>query len=971
MGKHGFELLRDEQIPEINSRARLYRHVKTGAELLSIENDDENKVFGITFRTPPPDSTGVPHIMEHSVLCGSRKYPVKEPFVELLKGSLNTFLNAMTYPDMTCYPVASQNLQDFYNLIDVYLDAVFYPLLTPHTLQQEGWHFELDDPDGQMSIKGVVFNEMKGVYSSPDSLLEQYTQESLFPDTPYGVDSGGDPLVIPDLTYENFKRFHDVYYHPSNARIFFWGDDDPEQRLEILDSWLKHFERIPVESEVPLQPKFDRPRRVEERYDPGEEADGAKSMITVNWLLTEAGDPEETIALSVLRHALIGTPASPLRKALIDSGLGEDLAGSGLSTHLRQYTFSTGLKGVLPENLDRVEQLIFDTLRRLADDGIDPETIAAALNTVEFRLREQNTGAFPRGLFNMINALNAWLYERDPLAMLAFERPLEQVKAQGAGSSRYFSQMIRDCFLDNPHRTTVTLRPDPSVGPEREAAERARIEQARAAMSPDDLQNVVIDTLELRRRQQMPDTPEALATIPTLTRDDLEPRVKTIPTEVEQVGGSQILFHDLFTNGIFYLDLGFNLHNLPAEYLPYVPLFSRALTETGAGDQNFVQLLQRIGRSTGGIRPALFTSAVRGSAQSEAWLFLRGKAMAAQTGELLAILRDVLSSARLDNRERIRQMALEEKAQLESNLVDYGHHIVGSRIRAHFHEADWASEQMGGVDQLFFLRELIDRIDRDWPAVQEVFETIRRLLVNQNSMLANVTIDRAAGQNVLPQVRDFLTAQPDGEIPPAAWEAEPRPGGEGLTAPAQVNFVGKGANLYTAGYELHGSILAIVPNLRAGYLWDRIRVQGGAYGAFASFDRNSGVFSFLSYRDPNLTSTLEVYDQTVDFLRSAHLDDAELTKAIIGAIGDMDAYQLPDAKGYTAMIRRLLGITDEERQRLRDQVLGTTVDDFRALGDALGQAMERENVIVVLGSANAVQSANTALGDRLTIRKIL
>ncbi|HZW04311.1 MAG TPA: insulinase family protein, partial [Anaerolineaceae bacterium] len=421
MNKYGFELVRDEQIPEINSRVRLFRHTQTGAELLSVENDDENKVFGITFRTPPPDSTGVPHIMEHSVLNGSRKYPVKEPFVELLKGSLNTFLNAMTYPDMTSYPVASQNLQDFYNLIDVYLDAVFYPLISPHTLQQEGWHYELESPDGPMSFKGVVFNEMKGVYSSPDNLLEKHSQEKLFPDTPYGLDSGGDPAHIPDLTYAGFKRFHDLYYHPSNARIFFWGDDDPEQRLAILAEWLQEFERIEVHSEVPLQPAFDRPRRVQERYDPGEEAEDAKSMLTVNWMLTEAGDPEETIALTVLQHILIGTPASPLRKALIDSGLGEDLAGSGLNTYMRQYAFATGLKGVQPENLERVERLILDTLRQLADDGIDPDTIAAALNTVEFRLREQNTGDYPRGLFSMLNALKAWLYDRDPLAMLAFE----------------------------------------------------------------------------------------------------------------------------------------------------------------------------------------------------------------------------------------------------------------------------------------------------------------------------------------------------------------------------------------------------------------------------------------------------------------------------------------------------------------------------------------------------------------------
>ncbi|HZW03874.1 MAG TPA: peptidase M16, partial [Anaerolineaceae bacterium] len=532
-------------------------------------------------------------------------------------------------------------------------------------------------------------------------------------------------------------------------------------------------------------------------------------------------------------------------------------------------------------------------------------------------------------------------------------------------------QMIRDCFLTNPHRVTVELHPDPSVGPQLAEDERRRIEQARAAMSPDDLQNVVIDTQELHRRQQMPDTPEALAAIPTLKRSDLDPKIKTIPTETLTAGKSRVLFHDLFTNGILYLDLGFDLHNLPAAYLPYVSLFSRALTETGTASESFVQLLQRIGRSTGGIRPSLFTSAVAGQEQGAAWLFLRGKAMIPQTGELLSILRDVLSSARLDNRERIRQMALEEKAGLESSLVDYGHRIVGSRIRAHFNEADWASEQMGGVDQLIFLRGLIERIDNDWPAVQEVFETLRSLLVNQNSLLANVTTDREAWQGIRPQLEDFLQAQPGEEITPALWESGLRPGDEGLTVPAQINFVGIGTHLYRAGYKLHGSILVIVPHLRSSYLWDRVRVLGGAYGAFCTFDRNSGVFSFLSYRDPNLVGTLEVYNQAADYLRNNMLDDAELTKAIIGAIGDLDSYQLPDAKGYTAMVRYLVGISDEERQRLRDQVLATTGEDFRALGETLAQALAKESVIVVLGSANAVQSANPLLDNRLAIRKLL
>lgn len=968
---HGFELLRDEQIPELNTRARLYRHQKTGAELLSMENDDENKVFGIAFRTPAYDSTGIAHIMEHSVLCGSRKYPVKEPFVELLKGSLNTFLNAMTFPDKTVYPVASQNLKDFYNLIDVYLDAVFYPLIPLHTLQQEGWHYELEQPDGQMSFKGVVFNEMKGVYSSPDSLLDQYSQEAVFPDSPYGQDYGGDPAFIPDLTYEQFKRFHEFYYHPSNARIFFWGDDDPGERLRYINAWLSDFERIHVDSNIPPQPRFDAPRRLEQAYDPGEEGDQAKSLVAVNWMLAEAGDPELTIALYTLQQLLIGTPASPLRKALIESGLGEDLTGRGLDSGLLQMMFSTGLKGVKPEDTDAVEKLVLDTLQQLAEGGIDPQDIAAALNTVEFNLREQNTGAYPRGLVNMINALETWLYEKDPLALLAFEKPLQALKDRLARGEPVFETLIRDHFLNNPHRAVVVLHPDPKVGKEREAAEQARLEKARQSMTPEQLEQAVRDTLELRRLQETPDAPEALAALPVLSRSDLDPKIKTIPHEENDVpGGARLWHHDLFTNGILYLDLGFDLQNLPAKYLPYLPVFSRALLETGTEKESFVQLLQRIGARTGGIYPVTFTSAVHEGEQTAAWLFLRGKAMVPQAGELLDILREVITTARIDDRERIRQIVLEEKAGMESALVHAGHRFVNARLRSRFNRADWASEQMGGVEQLFFLRKLVERIDSDWDSVRQALVTLRSLLFHQSGALANVTVDGQNWSKVRPALERFLGELPRRTVPAALWEFSAPAGHEALTLPAQINFVGKAADLYRAGYRLHGSALVIVPYLRSTYLWDKIRVQGGAYGAFSAFDRNSGVFSFLSYRDPNLLNTLKVYDQTAHYLQNLDLSESELTKAIIGAIGDLDQYQLPDAKGYTAMVRRLTGLTDEERQRLRDEVLGTTVDDFHAFGDALEAAMD-ESVVVVLGSPAEVSQANQQLDEPLAVQKVL
>lgn len=969
--KHGFELLSERVIPELNMTARLFRHVRTGAGLLSMENDDENKVFGITFFTPAPDSTGLPHILEHSVLCGSRKYPVKEPFVELLKGSLQTFVNAMTFPDKTMYPLASQNLQDFYNLVDVYLDAVFYPRLTPHTLLQEGWHYEVQDLSAPLTYKGVVFNEMKGAYSDPDDLLEQYVKASLFPDTMYREDSGGNPEVIPQLTYEQFRAYHATYYHPSNARIFFYGDDPPEERLRLVNDYLKDFEPIAIPRPTLYQPPFEMPRRMVHRFAASESEDGRpQGQVTVNWALTESKDPETLLSLTILHHLLIGTPASPLRKALIESGLGEDLAGVGLELDLYQSVFSTGLRGIDPVRADEVEALVLHTLDDLARNGIDAEMIEASLNTVEFALRENNTGSMPRGIVLGWRAMQAWLYGGDPLAVLAFEGPLQAVKARLAADPRMFEGLIRSLLLENPHRTTVILQPDPALAQEREEAERARLAAIRARMDDAEVRRLVEETLTLQRLQQMPDPPEALATIPHLTLDDLDRQQKRIPISVQSQDGTPVLFHDLFTNGILYLDLGFDLHVLPQELLPYVPLFGRALLEMGTETEDYVRLARRIGRKTGGIRPDGFALHPRRGERAVTWQFLRGKATVAQVPDLLAILRDVLLTVRLDNRERFRQLVLEEKAGEEARIVPSGHLVVRQRLQARFTEADWAAEQMGGVNYLFFLRDLVEQIERDWPAVLEALETVRRLLVNRRAMLVNATLDAANWAVIEPQVTAFVEALPGMPVTAQPWLPAFPAQDEGLVIPAQVNYVGKGGNLYQLGYTLHGSAIPITRYLATTWLWERVRVHGGAYGGFCTFDRRSGVLAFLSYRDPNVRQTLEVYDQAAHFLRDLSLTQDELTKAIIGAISALDAYLLPDAKGFTSLQRHLVGDSDDDLQRLRDEVLATTAEDFRRFADVLA-ALNDSGAVVIMGSSRALAEANAMRDGWLRLVQVL
>ena len=968
---NGFKLLKEQHIPEINTTAKLFRHIKTGAELLSLENDDENKAFGITFRTPPSDSTGLPHIMEHSVLCGSRKYPVKEPFVELLKGSLNTFLNAMTFPDKTSYPVASQNVKDLYNLIDVYLDAVFYPRITPEIFEQEGWHYELESPDSSMSFKGVVFNEMKGAYSSPDNLLARYSQQSLFPDTTYGVDSGGDPTEIPNLTYEQFKAFHETYYHPSNARIFFYGNDDLKARLRFLGEYLDNFEPLEVTSEISLQSRFEQPKQVTVPYDAGEgNSPDKKGMVTMNWLLTENYHPETALGLLMLDHILIGTPASPLRKALIDSGLGEDLTGGGLDDHYRQVMYSTGLKGIAVEDSGKVEQVILNTLASLVRDGIEPDMVEAAVNTTEFSLREANTGRFPRGLALMFVSLSTWLYGEDPITPLAFEEPLQSIKGRLKAGESYFENLIETYLVDNQHRSTVVLTPDSEVGQRQKATEEERLAKAQAAMSSEELHAVIERTKELKRLQETPDPPEALATIPMLTRENLDKKNKQIPLETFDKGETKILYHDLFTNGILYLDLGFNLHALPQELLPYLPLFGKALVKIGTEKENFVKFSQRIGRKTGGIWPSLFNSSVAKSEESATWLFMRGKSTVAQADDLLEIFHDMLLTVKLDNQERFKQLVLESKARKESSLIPAGHNVVHTRLGAHFSESGWFSEQTGGINSLFFIRQLADEVENNWSSVLEKLEKIRRILINRNSMLCNVTLDRSNWAQFQTKLTRFLERLPASSVSFSVWTPQQFPDFEGLTIPSQVNYVAKGANLYEAGYNMHGSVLVANNYLRTTWLWEKVRVQGGAYGGFCTFDRYSGVFSYLSYRDPNVLKTLENYDKAAQFLLQAQLSKEELTKSIIGVIGQIDAYQLPDAKGYASMSRYLIGDSDEARQQMRDEVLSTTNADIKAFAEVLKQINDK-GLVVVMGSQGAIDQVNTERSGWLETVKVL
>ncbi|MBI3170376.1 MAG: insulinase family protein, partial [Chloroflexi bacterium] len=798
----------------------------------------------------------------------------------------------------------------------------------------------------------------------PDNLLARTIQQSLFPKHVYGIDSGGDPANITDLTYENFRAFWEMYYHPSNAFFFFYGNDAPDKRLKLMEGYLKPFKKKKVKSVVPFVKPFTKPKKVEYSYiaSEGEDLD-KKHYLVVNWKLPDTSDPVLNLSFQILAHTLIDTPASPLKKALTDSGLGEDLAGIGLESELREMIFSTGLKGTRARHAKKIETLIFDTLQSLVTNGIDPDMIAASINTIEFQLRENNTGAFPRGIAIMLRSLTTWLHDDDAFKLLAFEAPLSDIKNHLKNDSRYFEKMVQTYLLENNHRTVIRFKPDPELAQRLEAEETSRLDSARQNMSEADIRKHIKNTEKLKERQETPDSPKDLAKLPVLDLEDLDKKARTIPIEEIQVQDSKVLYHDIFTNGIVYLDLAFDLRAMPQELLPLTEVFARALFEMGTETEDFVKLSQRIGKSTGGIHGSSVSMTTQTSKEALGMLMIRGKSTMSHANEMLSILRDVLLTVKFDNKERLKQIVLEEKAGLESGLAPAGHRFANTRLRAQFGGAGWVTDQTRGIGYLFALRELANEIDKKWASVLKKLEAMRETLINSKTLTANVTIDAANWKNFQPHLENFIFAMPVKDVHLSTFNIQPAPHKEGLAIPAQVNYVGKGANLYDYGYEFDGSSQVIIGYLGMTHLWEKVRVQGGAYGAFAQFDDSTGVFTYLSYRDPNISKTIKNYDKTAAFLKeldASRLSDNELKKAIISAIGELDAYQLPDAKGYTSMMRYFTGRTDEIRQKTRDEVLSTNGEDFIAFGEVL-EKVAKSDALVVVGSKSALEESGLEL----------
>ncbi|KAL3782823.1 hypothetical protein ACHAW5_000095 [Stephanodiscus triporus] len=1013
-----FEVVRTDTVPEYGAACTLYRHKKSGAELLSLATDDDNKCFGITFRTPPRDSTGVPHILEHSVLCGSRKYTTKDPFVQLLQGSLQTFLNAFTYPDRTCYVVASQNTKDFYNLINVYSDAVFHPraVSDPMVHAQEGWHLELEKMDDPLTYKGVVYNEMKGVYSSPDSLLQREAQQSIFPDNAYGVDSGGDPAVIPDLSFEQFAEFHSKYYHPANSRIFFAGDDDVSRRLEIMDEYLSDFEDSPESkpgSIIEWQKKrYVDPVRVRYPYpvsDKGDEGEPDTHLTMTNWLLNDRPmTATEEITLTVLDHLLTGTTSSILRKTLMESGLGDAITGGGLSDELMQATFSMGLKGVRPENVDKVEELVMDTLRKVAEEGFPEDALAASMNTVEFQLREFNTGSFPKGLSLMLGSMSKWVYDRDPTEALKFEEPLAELKASIAGDgSKVFQDMIREFLLENTHRTTVEMYPSKSLEEEQLTEEKERLAKIKASLNEEDLQGIIDKTIALKKIQAAEDPPEARATIPSLDLSDLKREVTEYPIRVsenESNTGVTVVRHELgSTSGIVYASMAVDVSGISFEDVPLLPLLTHIMMETGAGEYDSVALSRRIGMHTGGVsvssmivgvnQEGAAEGAVTGGEHFITKLMITGKSTSDKTDELFSIFDLILRDARLDSQAKIIEMLREDKSDKESTIQGSGHSIANARIRSRYSVIGYINEKMSGVSSLDTVKELLDQAKNDFPALLARLEKMRNTILDQSTcrdgMILDLTGDAAVFEKIESSVQNFLTKLPGDSqgsklqnfySKPHPWAVQAKEEmatsaplvDEGFIVPTQVSYVGKGGRLYNVGEIVSGTSSVVSRFLGTGYMWDNVRVIGGAYGGFCQFQPRDGIFSFLSYRDPNLAGTIDVYDGACKALlasaKDMETDPDALATAIIGAIGDMDGALSPNQKGSLQFKRWLTRESPEQRQKFRDEVLNTKPSDFKEFAERL-KALKDPSLAVVSSRA-AFEDASKA-GKTFTLKDIM
>ena len=960
----GFRLDRIERIDEINGTAYEMKHEKSGARLIYIDSLDSNKVFNIAFRTTPHNSTGVAHIMEHSVLCGSRKFPLKEPFVELVKGSLNTFLNAMTYPDKTMYPVASKNDKDFHNLMDVYLDAVFYPRVREDAeiVMQEGWHYELENADDELTYKGVVFNEMKGVYSSPDSVLERQMMRELFPDTTYGVDSGGDPDYITDLTYEEFQEFYRVHYHPSNSYIFLYGDMNIEEQLAFLnDEYLSHFDAIEVHTEVALQAPFREGKVVSYPYSVGsEEPTDNRTLHSFAYVLPDV-TPEHSLAFEVLTHALLTSPAAPLKQALVKAGIGSDVSGYYLDS-IRQPMWTVQATG---SNLDKqadLQRIVESTLQELCDKGLDKELLEASLNSIEFALRESDFGGRPIGLAYIIRMMDNWLYDNDPLELLHYEEALANIRKGLAGT--YFEDLIRHSILNNNHKVLVSIYPERGLQERKDAEVKEHLATVKANMTSEEIEAIVEQTKRLKIRQETPDSDEALASIPLLELSDLNPNIEAVERRESKIGNTTVHFVPTFTKGINYVGLYFKLNCLTEEELFYADILSDILGRIDTSERGYEALAKDINMNLGGLSSDITAISKDGKRDEFTPLMIvRAKALHSKLPDLCRLINEVVQKADYSDDQRLTELVQESKAIWDNEAFRRGNSIVSQRVMAQV-SAVGKFRDNGNLGYYQKISELASN-PAALPLLPEKLAEVARKIFRANNvdiMFVGEEGELEAFENLM---KPFVETWDATELSNDALQITRLSGNDGIVTAGKVQYVAQGGNFIDHGFKHVGPMSVLETILRYEYLWIRIRVQGGAYGAFANF-YDDGNMIFCSYRDPNLLETLDVYKELPQYLRDFTLTDREMRKYIIGTMSSLDLPMTPALRGPRAMGMYFSGAKLEDKVEFRKQVIACKPEDIVALADVVEPVLN-DNHICTMGNEQKIRDAGNVFDNIVSL----
>lgn len=952
---HGFRVNAMSHIEEVNSDAYVMEHVKSGARLMYLDNDDDNKVFYIAFRTTPDNSKGVPHIMEHSTLCGSRKYPLKEPFVELAKGSLNTFLNAITWPDKTMYPIASRNDVDFHNLMDVYLDAVFYPncLKNPQILMQEGWHYELENKEAPLTYNGVVYNEMKGALSSPEAIMEDRAMEKLFPDTTYGVESGGDPEVIPTLSFREFTEFHRRFYHPSNSYIYLYGDMDIDKTLEYLDGeYLSAFDRRNVDSMVKTQAPFGKRISVTAPYGIAENEDTeGKAIHALYNAFNDHMSTMDSLAFRILNYVLIDMDGAPLKQAVLDAGLGSDLSGSYGDSY-KQPVWIVEVTGSEVDKQQAFADVVDSTLRSIALKGLDKDMLEAALNRTEFTARENDYQGRPKGLFYGVRAMDLWLYDRDPMEALRYIDDINTLRDNL--KTNYFENLLLRYVIKNPHQVLITMKPEKGLTEKMNRETAEKLASFKSSLSDEQLDEIMASTKALKERQASGETEEALETIPLLSRKDLKRTVEEEVLEKENVSGMDHFHFDVHTNGITYLNLYFPLSGLTEEDIPYAILLSTLLRSLSTTKHSYGELARLSNAYTGGM-----SFAVNGYGKVEDTnaylpaLTVRAKALTAKADKLLDLLGEVINHTLFTDTKRLKELILQEKSEWDMTAFSRGHSLVMTRLTSYFSRGGEFAEQ-SGLSYYYFLADLARKFDGEKEKLVAKLEEVSRKIFTRSGLFFETIGEEEEKKAVFSNLSLLVDDMEEGEKKePRPFSFPPAEKNEAFRTSGKVQYVAKGGNFKSHGFAYTGALKVMETILRYEYLWKKVRVLGGAYGAFTQFLRD-GTAILCSYRDPNLAETLKAYEDLPAYLENLTLSDREMTKYVIGTMAAAETQLTPSMKGERAMVHYLSGNTRESRMKIRDEVINCQVEDIRKLAPLVESVM-KDPYICVMGSEDKIE----------------